>query len=105
MGQKTTYWPRSETRIYGFYGSGGDKIDAVLTTNLACGASAPGLTTLQLKDQAGKVLADAKTKTGTQKVIQGFQLPASGPYYLYMACRGKGCNAYCIETDVLVEKN
>ena len=100
--------PRQETLRYGFYG---DKDDTVAVSfgifnarpqHQFCTGRAKNLT-YSLRNEQGDML-DSASLHENQSVTKSAQLPLAGMYYINVTCAGSGCDAFCAEMTVALEK-
>jgi hypothetical protein len=107
-GQKVGSFPRkSEGVTYGFQGSKGDNVTIVLESSNARPKDAycktvTASTTFTLKTPSGQL--PATIEATHLSAIRDYVLPGSAAYYVLVTCTGGGCNAYCTEADLSLEK-
>jgi hypothetical protein len=109
-GQALSGYPRkNQGTIYGFKGTQDDNVTILLTSSSARPATDPkclGLTastnfTLKTPKNTMPAIVEA-THLAT---IRDLKLPATGAYYVTVTCGGNGCNGYCFQADLAVNKN
>ena len=107
-GQKLGSFPRkSEGITYGFQGAKGDNVTIVLESSNARPKDAycktvSASTTFTLRTPSGQL--PATVEATHLSAIRDYVLPGSAAYYVLVTCTGGGCNAYCTEADLSVEK-
>jgi hypothetical protein len=107
-GQTLGSFPRkSEGVTYGFQGAKGDSVTIVLESSNARPKDAScktvtASTTFRLRSPNGQL--PATVEATHLSAIRDYELPGSAAYYVTVTCSGSGCNAYCTEADLSVEK-
>jgi hypothetical protein len=107
-GQKLGSFPRkSEGITYGFQGAKGDSVTIVLESSNARPKDAScktvtASTTFTLITPSRDV--PATVEATHLSAIRDYVLPGSAAYYVTVTCSGGGCNAYCTEADLSLEK-
>jgi hypothetical protein len=109
-GQSLSHYPRKNQGVtYGFKGTQDDVVTILVGSSNARPASDPkciGLTastTFTLKTP-NTVMAATNEATHLS-TIRDYKLTATGAYYLTITCVGGGCNGYCSQADVSVNKS
>ncbi len=107
-GQRLGSYPRkSEGITYGFQGAQGDVVTIILASSNARPQDARckdwvSSTTFTLRTPGSQV--PATLETAHLSSLRDYELPGSAAYYVLVSCSGSGCNGYCTEADVSVEK-
>jgi hypothetical protein len=107
-GQKQGSYPRkSGGTTYGFQGAQGDVVTIVLASSNARPQDARckdwvASTTFTLRTPGSQVPSSVESPHLSS--LRDFELPGSGAYYILVTCTGSGCNGYCTEADLSLEK-
>lgn len=109
-GQSASGYPKkSSGLLFGFKGTQDDNVTILLSssnarppTDAKCiGLSASTTFTLQTPNLTMPAAVEATHLT----TIREFKLPATAAYYVTVTCGGNGCNGYCTQADLSVNKN
>ena len=107
-GEKRGHYPRkSEGTTYGFYGAQGDVVTIVLASSNARPQDSRckdwvASTTFTLRIPSGHV--PATIESAHLSSLRDYELPGSAAYYILVTCSGSGCNGYCTEADLSLDK-
>jgi formylglycine-generating enzyme required for sulfatase activity len=103
--------PRQETLIYGFQGTEGDVVTVMLQMSnahdkmLFCKQRVPAsVSNFTVRSDKQKDIEPSGYGSNA-KTTKIYSLPYTGIYYIYVSCRGNGCDAFCVEQDVTLTKN
>lgn len=109
-GQAVSGYPRKSTGLlFGFKGTQDDNVTILLSSSNArpatdqkcLGLSASTTFTLKTPNLTMPATAEATHLT----TIRDFKLPTTAAYYITITCGGSGCNGYCTQADLSVNKN
>jgi len=108
-GQKLSNYPRkSQVTIYGFKGTQDDTVTILLASSNArppTDAKCLGVTastTFTFKTPNREI--PATVEATHLSAIRDYKLPATAAYYVTVTCIGGGCNGYCFEADISLDK-
>ncbi len=107
-GEKAGSYPRKSGGItYGFQGAQGDVVTIVLASSNARPQDARckdwvSSTTFTLRTPGSEV--PATVESAHLSSLKDYALPGSAAYYVAVTCTGSGCNGYCTEADLSLEK-
>ena len=107
-GEKRGSYPRkSEGTTYGFQGAQGDVVTIVLASSNARPQDSRckdwvSSTTFTLRTPSSQV--PATVEGAHLSSLRDYELPGSAAYYILVTCSGSGCNGYCTEADLSLDK-
>lgn len=109
-GQAVSGYPKKSTGLlFGFKGTQDDTVTILLSSSNArpptdqkcLGLTASTTFTLQTPNNTMPATVEATHLT----TIRDYKLPATAAYYVTVTCGGNGCNGYCTQADLTVNKN
>jgi hypothetical protein len=107
-GERRGSYPRkSEGTTYGFQGAEGDVVTIILASSNARPQDARckdwiASTTFTLRTPRGQV--PATIESAHLSSLRDYELPGTAAYYVLVTCSGGGCNGYCTEADLSLDK-
>lgn len=109
-GQTLSSYPRKAVgTMYGFKGTQDDNVTIVLASSNARPPTDPkclGLTaSTNFTLKTPNVELPATVEATHLTAIRDYKLPATAAYYITVTCGGSGCNGYCTQADLSVNKN
>jgi len=102
-----SYPRKSEGTTYGFRASQGDVITIILASSNARPQDSRckdwvASTTFTLRLPNGQV--PATIESAHLSSLRDYELPGTAAYYVLVTCSGSGCNGYCTEADLSLDR-